>query len=480
MADPSKVNLAKFPPYSLPKLYGWHMLTSQAIKDDGKVYQFFGANWWDLLMNDKLPISIGGVTVQTKNTHAIIFINLGSDAVKMTNNDTGDVYNVLAGKRSNVNNTYDRTIDLVCSKPESNIHLTKIGSIWLVLLQVEQIKNGTALVKNSDIFNDFLLMTGIPDKNQYLNTVGIENFDLFRTKNWQFLDTDSGNKSRLMDLILDQWEKVNPSKRIRSPTGGIPRVIQWIWLRRDISKNEFGPLKPVFFKFMKTWIDRNPNFVFNIWSDNPNFIVPKQFEDYVTVKGPDSISKLLDRLNPKIRDDIKYLFKNHQNPGARSDTLRQAILYLEGGMYSDINDGACLAPMEAMLKKYDYIIGVEPVMYVNNAIIASKPKHPFGKAMLTWLSHNSKSFVEDWKDYFDAEQDEKDDYIVSTTGPIALTSAIFGVLEDENENEKLDYSLILPSSWIYPNYWIADSPGVWLKPVSITAHYDRRDYLATK
>lgn len=467
---------AKFPPYSLPKLYGWHMMAKQDIKDTGKIYQYFGANWWDLLMNNLLPISVGSITVKSKDAHAIIFINLGADSVKMTNTDTGDVYNVMPGKRSTVNNTFDRTITLTCSKPDSKMHLTKIGSIWIILLQIEQVKQGDALIKNSDIFNDFLLMTGVPDKDQYFNTVGIEQLRYHKIDGWKYIGEETGDKLHFAEMLLEQWDKVNPSKRSVAPVG-IPKIVQWIWVRKDITKNEYGPLKPVFYKFMNTWVERNPGFQFNIWTDNPNFKVPKQFADIVTIKGPEDIEQLMNKLPEEVRSKIKYLYKNHKNPGGRSDVLRQVILYYEGGIYSDINDGACLAPMEKMMEKYDYIIGMEPVMYVNNAIIGSKKKHPFGQAMIAWLAKNSKDFVEEWDiDYKDAEQVEKDDWVVSTTGPIALSEIIFGVMLRKKPG--LEHTLILPSAWVYPNYWIAESPGIWLKPVSIFSHYDRRDFLA--
>lgn len=478
MSISKKINMAKFPPYSLPKLYGWHMLPKQEIKDTGKIYQYFGANWWDLLMNDLLPVSIGNITVKTKNAHAIIFINLGSDPVMMTNNDTGDVYNVLPGKRSTVNNTYDRTVTLSCSKPDTKIHLTKIGSIWIILLQVEQIKSGDALVKNSDIFNDFLLMTGVPDKDQYLNTVGLEEMIAYKNEGWKYVGEEGCGKLDFAEMLLEHWEKVNPKKKTNAPSG-IPKVVQWIWLRKDISKKEYGPLKPVFYKFMNTWVERNPGFQFNVWTDNPNFIVPKQFKDVITVQGPDEIEKLLDKLPDEVRGKIKYLFKNHANPGVRSDTLRQVILYFEGGIYSDINDGACLAPVEKMCEKFNYIIGMEPVMYVNNAIIASAKKHPISQAMIAWIASNSKDFVEEWNiDYKDAERESQDDWVVSSTGPIALSQVIAWCFQNPKIQNQMSHALFLPSAWVYPNYWIPESPGVWLKPVSIFSHYDRRDYLA--
>ena len=206
------------------------MMTKQDIKDTGKIYQYFGANWWDLLMNDILPVNVGEITVKTKDAHAIIFINLGADSVTMTNTDTGDIYNVMPGKRSTVNNTFDRTIKLVCSKSDSKMHLTRIGTIYIILLQIEQIKDGDAMVKNSDIFKDFLLMTGVPDKDQYFNTIGLEELGALKTEGWKYIGEESGGKLDFVEFLLSQWEKVNPSKRTSAPVES-PKVVQWIWLR---------------------------------------------------------------------------------------------------------------------------------------------------------------------------------------------------------------------------------------------------------
>lgn len=470
-------NLAKFPPYSLPKLYGWHLIPKQDLKEKGKIFKYFGANWWDLLLDGKLPLNKGKITLKTKNAHAIIFINIGKNAVKMTDSHTGDVYNVMPGKRSAVNNTFDKTVTFTSSKKNNMIHLTKIGTIWIVLLNVQDVEDGEAFIKKSIIFNDFLLMTGIPDKDQYMNTTGIENLEYFIVDGWKYKDSESGVRSDWTELLLEQWDKVNPRKTTKAPGGGIPKKVHWIWLRRDPRKQEFGKLKPLFYKFMDTWIERNPGFSYNLWTDNPDFYVPAKYDDVITIRGPDEIKKLINKLpRGKIRNEIKYMYHNHLNVGARSDTIRQVILYYEGGIYADVNDGACLAPMEKMFKKFDFIIGMEPVMYVNNAIIGSKKGHKFNQYMIAWLAYNSREFVDEWKhDYIDEEQEAKDDYIVSTTGPIAMTFAIYGAMAAHEGSFK--HSLILPAAWIYPNYWIAESPEMWLKPVSITAHFDRRDYL---
>lgn len=470
--------MSKFPLYSLPKLYGWHLMPKQNLKETGKIYKYFGANWWDLLLDKKLPLHQGKITIKTSKAHAIIFVNIGKTPVKMTNSHTGDVYNVIPGKRSQVNNTFDKTITFTSSKPKNMIHVTKIGNINIILLQVQEIKNGKSSVKNSAIFDDFMLMTGVPDKDQYLNTVGIEGIDAVKVKGWKVVDVVEGAKSDYVEMFIDHWDKVNPKKRKAKPAVLIPEKIHWIWLRLDPKKKKYGKLKSVFYKFMRTWIERNPTFEINIWTDNPEFPVPKEFKDAVKIRGPNHIKSLIKRLPEQIRSKISYLYYNHPNVGARSDTLRQIILYLIGGVYADINDACCLAPLKKLCKKFDYFIGLEPVVYVNNAIIASKPKHIICKCMLAWLADSAHDFVREWKDdYFDAEQDEKDDFIVSYSGPIAMTTVINGVFDQYEK--KLDHSLILPSSWIYPNYWIPESSDNWLKPVSICAHFDRRDYLKT-
>ncbi len=467
------IDLNKLPPYSLPKIYGWHLLTKQPVRDTGKIYKYFGYNWWDLLYQDKLDLKKGHISVKTQKASAIIFINLGVNIVTMTDTVSGDVYHILGGQKSIVNNTQNKCIKFVSSSKDNLMHLTKISNVWLILLNVQQIKSGKSKIKYTELAKDFLLMNGIVDKEQYLNSMGLESFDSIDVDDWTVHDTQSLTKSDFTELLLEHWKEVNPFKPTKD-NRNIPFKLHWIWLSLDHKGKTFGNIKPRFYKFMDTWIDRNPEFEFNIWTDNPNFEVPEKYREIINVRGPDDIKHVISQLPPTIASKIRYLFKNHSNVGARSDTLRQVILYIIGGLYADINDASCLVSMKKFCQKFDYLIGIEPVMYVNNAIMGSKPKHIIVKNMLAWLAHNSHEFVDEWNhEYKDQPQDDRDDYIVSTTGPIALTNVIFGVML----NRDLKHSLFLPSSWVYPNYWQPNSPTEWLKPISISAHFDARDYL---
>lgn len=474
MSKKHSMNSRKFPAYSLPKIYGWHLIPRQKITDKGRVFKYFGMNWWDLLYSGKLGLKTGSVTLKTKDVHAIIFINLGADSVKMKNTHTGDIYKVMPGKRSTVNNTFDRTITFTSSSKKNEIHVTRIGNMFLVLLQVEQIRSGKSFVKTSDLFSDFLLMSGIPDKEQYLTTLGLEEFTAVEFDGLKPIEEEDA-KSEWIEFLLDQWKICNPRKREKTEHP-IPKKIHWIWLSRYHDGREFGAIKPRFHRFMETWIERNPDFEFNLWTDNPDIAVPTKFQEKITVRGPDQIKKQIKKLPEKLRKNITYMFRNHPNVGARSDTLRQVVLYTEGGLYADINDAACLGSMTKICNKFDFFIGMEPVMYVNNAIIGARKGHIINKRFIAFIADRAHDFVDEWVEIYADEEDQesKDDYIVSTTGPIAMSSIIFGVLKEK----ELKHTLILPSSFVYPNYWVKEPSDTWLKPVSITAHYDARDFLA--
>lgn len=463
------IDIHKFPLHSLPKILGWHMLIKQKSNKNKK---HFGYNWWDLLYKNLLPIKKGNINIDTKNTSDVIIINIGIKSVTIANKNTGDIYYVKVGGRSNVNNiSGNKQITLISHSKKTEFHVTTINNIVLVLVQVEQAREYD-IPNNCTLFTDFLLMNGIPDKEQYLTTSGIEDFDIVDVNNWTYQE-DSIVKSELAEILLDHWKNTNLKTRNKVLTK-IPHKIHWIWLSLTPTGEKFGDLKTRFYKFINSWINKNPTFEFNIWTDNPDFKVPSKYKDIIIIRGPSDISNILKKLPIEIRNNIIYLFKHHPNVGARSDTLRQVILYIVGGMYSDINDGACLVSMKKICNKFNYFIGLEPVMYVNNAIIGSCPKHTFSKNMLIWLAKNSRTFVNEWKlDYTNEEQEEKDNYIVSTTGPIALTSVIIGAMN----KKKFPGSFIAPSSYVYPNYFNSKDSSMWLKPISLTAHFDLRDYL---
>ena len=67
--------------------------------------------------------------------------------------------------------------------------------------------------------------------------------------------------------------------------------------------------------------------------------------------------------------------------------------------------------------------GMEPMLYVNNAFVAAAPGHIIVKNFLLFIAERSDEFIDDWDPDDDVE--EKDNLVVSQTGPIAFSSIMF-------------------------------------------------------
>lgn len=268
----------------------------------------------------------------------------------------------------------------------------------------------------------------------------------------------------------DHWQRVNPKKQLKK-TKGIPGNVHFIWLSKQPGKP--NPLKNNFKKFIETWVDRNEECDFYIWTDSSDIGLWPDLEEVINIMYKNDIDDLVKKLPSKWRSPLKKLLAKHPNVGVRADTLRQIILYSMGGIYADINDMACIMPMKNFRKKFDFMAGMEPMLYVNNAFIATKPKHIINKNFLIFISENANEFLDEWDPSLSTE--EKDNLVVSETGPIAFSGILYGVFD--TDYGKLGNTCIFPCSWIYPNYEITESPESWLKPISMSCHYDARDYL---
>jgi hypothetical protein len=130
------------------------------------------------------------------------------------------------------------------------------------------------------------------------------------------------------------------------------------------------------------------------------------------------------------------------------------------------------------MNHFDFMAGMEPMMYVNNAFIASTSKHIISKNFLLFIAQNSKNFIDSWDPKMD--KSDKDDLVVSQTGPLAFSGIINGIINnDHNDNHNvLPRTCIFPSKFIYSNYEIANNPLSWLSPVSLSGHFDERAYLS--
>ncbi|KAH3705669.1 hypothetical protein DPMN_080746 [Dreissena polymorpha] len=89
--------------------------------------------------------------------------------------------------------------------------------------------------------------------------------------------------------------------------------------------------------------------------------------------------------------DFLVLWDNNRNNINKADALRYFVLYEFGGIYADL-DFECFRPLDPVTRKYAAIFPLEPFEHstfrlkipflLNNAIMMSRPRHPFLKFMI--------------------------------------------------------------------------------------------------
>ncbi len=472
--------------YDLPLIRSWHAHT-ELKPQRGKTFAYFGYNWWDLMASGIIQQSkyYGKhrfqILVTRDNTPGIALINCSKKPIVLMNQKTKDVYN-LYGYGTKIYNKVSKTPlaannVLVANRKTCEFHQITVGDASVILVGIEDLLNGTSDITKTSLFKDFLLASGVLNSEQYYSTTGLNAYidKAERIGKKINVETDSS----MMDWVgamVEHWNEVNPSKR--SPSGkSIPRKIHWIWLAREPGNP--NPLREKYFKFMKTWIKRNPNSEYFIWTDSdPEHLgLPSDLERHIQIMDEDAIYQTFKKLPKESRKGALNMYENHPNVGSRADTLRQAILYIVGGVYADINDMSCMVPLEAYMDHFDFMAGMEPMLYVNNAFVASAPGHEIPRNFIQFIAERSDEFIDDWDP--DEETEEKDNLVVSQTGPVAFSGIIYGVLTDEEGNleEGYERTCIFPSKFVYSNYEISESPLTWVSPISLSGHFDERAYL---
>jgi len=129
----------------------------------------------------------------------------------------------------------------------------------------------------------------------------------------------------------------------------------------------------------------------------------------------------------------------------RADAIRYMFLYTYGGIYIDM-DFECLQPFDSLLKEYSYydiLLGSittdstrsNSMHSIPNAIMFSKPGHPFWLEVLKLLEIYSKDSTKG---------------VEEQTGPVVLKQAY--------QRSSYFYKIkILPPNVLYPISWITDN-----------------------
>ncbi|XP_052242444.1 uncharacterized protein LOC127852528 [Dreissena polymorpha] len=144
----------------------------------------------------------------------------------------------------------------------------------------------------------------------------------------------------------------------------IPHIIHQTY------KTEAIPMD--FQKNVQSFIRFNPNWKYMFWTDE----TARQF---------------IQAMYP----DFLVVWDNYRNNVNKADALRYFVLYEFGGIYADL-DFECLRPLDPVTRKYAAIFPLEPFEHsalryeipflLNNAIMMSRPRHPFLKHMIDNLS----------------------------------------------------------------------------------------------
>lgn len=188
------------------------------------------------------------------------------------------------------------------------------------------------------------------------------------------------------------------TKCVTSDSQSIPKIIHQIWLGKELPSN--------FKHLAASWQTLHPEWEYRLWTDAD-----------------------IDTFSFKTGD----LFHKVKNPGMRSDILRYEILYKMGGLYVD-TDFEALRSFEPFHHSDPFYTGCylsEKQVY--NALIGSAPKHGLLEEILASLSSIGKI------------EQETNDYVVKTTGPIMFTQHVMKYLDRHPSSIK-----IYPEEFFYP------------------------------
>ena len=139
---------------------------------------------------------------------------------------------------------------------------------------------------------------------------------------------------------------------------GIPLIVHHVWPGTDAFP---GGDRHHFIDWRLSWMKHHPDADFRFWRTAVSWSTAESWMPY-------TLRQLL--------DDPRY------SPVVKSDVLRWAALFPEGGIYVD-TDMECLAPMNEFLNdRKGCFVANEDEEWICTAIIAATPQHPFVKRML--------------------------------------------------------------------------------------------------
>jgi inositol phosphorylceramide mannosyltransferase catalytic subunit len=235
----------------------------------------------------------------------------------------------------------------------------------------------------------------------------------------------------------------------------IPKIVHHIWL---------GSTLPQYAKdFRKTWIKKNPDWTFVLWTDHPIYEY-----DEATVNTYAELASYLSSpnkkqfivVNTKKLDIInkKPFYKIAKNYGEKSDILRYEILYHIGGLYVD-TDFECLQPYDEIHHCCEFYAGVahDKEFLLYNGLIGSAPGSPILSDAIKNLKNRKRK-----------EMDS-----LEYSGPTYFTDCFIRVMEKKHEKT---IAIPFPVTFFYPwpnteRFQKYKKARKWIKKESYGLHY---------
>lgn len=189
----------------------------------------------------------------------------------------------------------------------------------------------------------------------------------------------------------------------------IPKIIHQVWEGRT------EPKMPTRLKILaRTWQEQNPTWEYHLWNgEEMDKLVETHFPEYLS------------------------MYKSFPYNVQRWDTIRYMILYVYGGVYTDL-DTECFKPIDELLEGKTLCFGEEPPEHYPNG------EHLIGNALMVSTVKN-----EGWKYILAEIQKAKAVYseqiVMNTTGPFMI-SRIFPFLEKKCGAQILSYRDTAPVS----------------------------------
>lgn len=256
-------------------------------------------------------------------------------------------------------------------------------------------------------------------------------FDLMNQYSARYQESGADLK---LELLRKNYEKLKPSKISTKKKAIIPKIIHQIWLGGDSIPQNYK-------YYLETWRQFHPDWKVKIWTEKDIF---------------------------KEKFDSIDLFLSSRNYAEQADIMRYEILKKYGGLYID-TDIECYSSFEDLHYKYDFYTNMEPPTVNKKRVtiaahmIASVPNHPILVSSLINIRKNWDKAEEDFEKNYSSSW-SKFARSVHNLGVFRTmypySDAVFEFLQSDDKQKEYNRSIILPSGYNIPIYFVNDMPVI--------------------